>query len=139
MNQVHPDGSLLNLLNQIVAGGVNYHLFTAPTTDPGLAPTGPGYFTEDTTGGWANVPINVPAANFSLQTVAGHQGAIVAPDIAWTNASGSPQTDYGYFITDSTNTKLLAYGFFDSAPIVTPNLGSLTLTPKFGDQSKYTS
>ncbi len=139
MNQVHPDGSLANLLALLIANGFNYHLFTAPTTDPGLAPTGVGSFTEDTTAGWASSPINVPFAAFIINPVAGHQGSAIAPDIAWTNASGSPQTDYGYFVTDTTNTKLIAFGFFDAAPIVTPNLASLTLTPKFGNQSKYTT
>lgn len=134
MDQLHSDASLLPFLNLMVAGTLHFHLFTnnvatglnAVLTD----------FTEEAGTGYAKVA--VAGSAFTLQAVSGHIGTVTAPDIAFTPGSSTTFTDYGYYITDSTDTVLLGFALFDAGPIVTPNPMSLTVTPKLALQSKYT-
>lgn len=136
MNQVHPDATLLSLLTRLLTVSVKYRLFTSPSSNPGLGAT-LSTFTEEAGSGYS--PVTVAISDWSIQSVIGHQGIFVAPDIAFTPGSATTFTDYGYYVTDASASLLLAYGFFDGGPIVTVNPNSLTLTPKWGNNSKYSS
>lgn len=135
MNQLHPDASLLPLLNNMLGAGVNLHLFT------NLVGTGLNAvltdFVEETGSGYAVQ--SAPASAFTLQSVAGHIGQITAGDVAFTPGTATTFTDYGYFLTDLSNATLLGFGLFDSGPVITAYPATLTVTPKLSLQSKYTS
>ena len=134
MNQIHPNISLVPLLQRMAVGDLHYHLFTLPNTEPTLAAV-LADFTEEAGTGYAVV--TVALADFTTTGVAGNQGYIIAGNIAFTPGAATTFTDYGYYITDDTDAILLAFGFFDAGPIVTVNPATLVLTPKLGNNSKY--
>ena len=81
MNQIHPDVSLVPLLEYILTDDKHYHLFTAPTSEPGLDVV-LGDFTEEAGAGYA--PVTVTSADWTTTGVTGNQGFAIAPDIAFT-------------------------------------------------------
>ena len=110
MDQIHPDVSLIPILERIVADDFRYHLFennVVPDRDTELAD-----LTEVGSGGYASIV--VAAADFTLSGVTGHLGSLAAAPISWT-PSGTDWTIYGYYITDSANTLLLGVARFDGA------------------------
>lgn len=136
MNQVHPDVSLLPMLTEILGIDFNYHLYTAPSSPP-TRDSILSDFTEEAGAGYALVAVD--GTDFTVTGVAGHQAFAIAGDIAFTPDVGVTFTNYGYYVTDQTNTTLIAFGHFDSGPIVTTGPATLTLGPRFGDNSKYAS
>lgn len=146
MHQIYVDGNgnatgdngLIGILQRFLSGDLNFHLFTAPTTpvDETLLLAA---ITEVAAAGYALVA--VPAANFTLVGLAAHNGSVMAAPISFgTNTSGSPVSCYGYYVTDTANTKLFAVANFDSAPIVVPNgIAFPVVTPAFGDFSQFIS
>lgn len=131
MQQIYPDASLVPILQRFLAGDLHYHLFSNNVT-PGNASV-LGDFTEAVYGTYA--PITVIAADFTLTGVAGHVGGATAAAIAFLNDSGGDLGMYGYYVTDTSNTILIAAARFDSAPAVKHNGESWIITPTFGDFS----
>lgn len=135
MNQLHPDSALVPLLLNMVVNSVIFHLYTAPTVEPDLDAV-IGDFTEENTFSYA--PITVDPADFTTQGVSGHQGFITAGDITFTPVGGA-WTVYGYYVTDAVTGDLLAFGFFDGAPFVATSINPVVLTPKMGNNSKFSA
>jgi hypothetical protein len=135
MDLLFPDQGLVYQLQQVLTAGVNYHLFTNNIT-PGLSTTLSG-LTEAAWGGYA--AISQSWSNFSTNGVSGHNGFAIAAPINFANSSGSPQSAYGYYVTDSGNTKLLAVALFDSAPVTEPSGSQFTVVPTWGDFSQLSS
>ena len=135
MNQIHPNASLVPLLQLQVASDVKIKLYTNDLT-PGVG-TVLGDFTEQGSGtGYA--AITVAAADFSLTGVSGNIGTVQASPVTFT-ASGGAWTVYGYYVTNTGNDKLLAAARFDGAPITVPDGGTRVVVPIFSLQSRYTS
>lgn len=135
MHQVYPDQGLLMFLDRAIAGDFKFHLFVnnvTPDRDTELAD-----LTEATFAGYAEVTVD--AADFSLEGVAGHVGTKVAAPISFLNSSGGDATAYGYYATDTAETKLLMVARFDSAPITKANGESFLVTPTISDYSQYSS
>jgi hypothetical protein len=131
MDQIYPDVSLVPLLQLLAANGFHFHLYTNNATiDRAITLGG---LTEAAWSGYA--PVNVTSGAFTLSSTVGHVGSLLAAPIAFVNASGSSQTAYGYFITDTANTTLYAAAQFDSAPITKVNGDSWIITPVIGDFS----
>jgi hypothetical protein len=135
MDQIYPDNGLVAWLKAMVTPSVNYHLYTNNHL-PGLSDTISTY-TEAAWSGYA--AISVADTAFTFTQVTAHVGAVQAPNISFTNTSGSAQSVYGYFVTDSTNTYLLAAAQFDGAPISIPNGNAQAVTPLFANYSALTS
>lgn len=131
MDLLFPDQGLVYQLSQILNTTVNFHLYTNNLT-PTLSTT-LSALTEAAWTGYALVGQNW--TNFTLSGVAAHNGYAIAPPITFNNGSGSTQTAYGYYVTDSANTILLAVARFDSAPISIPAGGNYPVVPTWGDFS----
>jgi hypothetical protein len=135
MDLLFPDQGLVFQLEQILNAGVKYRLFTnniVPTLSTILSG-----LTEAAFGGYA--PVALTFSNYTTNGVSGHNGFAIASPITFTNSSGSSQSVYGYYVTDSANTVLLAVALFDSAPVVIPNAGTETVVPTWGDFSQLSS
>ena len=135
MDLLFPDDGLTYQLKSILSATVNYHLFTAPSVvDLSTVLAG---VTEAAFTGYALVGQNW--ADFTLNGVAGHNGYALAPPITFTNSGGSPTMVQGYYVTDITNTILLAIAVFDNAPITIPPAGTWNVVPTWGDFSGLSS
>lgn len=136
MNVIHPDQSLVNILERIVSADSKYRLFTNNVTLNQA--TVLADFTEQGSGdGYA--AITVAAADYTLSGVTGHNGSLVAPDISFTPSTGTGWDIYGYYETDTAGTKLLKAAKFDGGPIHV-NVGeSIIVTPKWANASKFAS
>lgn len=132
MTQIYPDAALVPLLQRLLTGGINLHLFANNAViDQSITLSG---LTE---AAWAGYAVqNVPAAAFTLTGVAAHVGGATAAAVAFGNTSGGNQSAYGYYATDAANTVLLWCARFDAAPIVQPSGGSWVVTPTVGDFSQ---
>jgi len=135
MDLIFPDNGLVFQLEQILNATVKYRLFTNNIT-PSLSDTVSTY-TEAVFSGYA--PVSQTFSNFTLNGVTGHNGYALAAPINFTNSSGSSVNVYGYFVTDTTGTILLAAARFDSAPVAIPGGGSTQVVPTWGDFSQLTS
>lgn len=135
MDQIYPDAGLVEQLRRILTAGVHFHLFTNNIV-PGVSTTLSG-LTEAAWSGY--VPIPKALSDFIIQGVAGHVGYALGNTFAFVNSSGANQTAYGYYVTDTTDTILLAVARFDDAPETIPNGGSWLVTPRWGDYSQLTS
>jgi hypothetical protein len=130
-----PDQGLVYQLQQILTAGVKYRLFVnaiTPTLGTVLAS-----LTEASFSGYA--PVSLSWSNYTLNGVSGHNGYALAPPIVFTNSSGTSQNVYGYYVTDSADTLLLAVALFDGAPVVIPTGGTETVLPTWGDFSQLSS
>ena len=137
MNLIHPDVSLVKLLQRMVASDLHYHLYVNDVTPD--RDTEIGDLTEMTVVSGYN-PITVAAGDFSLTGVSAHKGTVIASPITFVITAGSGVSNvYGYFVTDTGNTSLLAVARFDSAPISLSAGASIPVTPIFGDSSQYSS
>jgi hypothetical protein len=94
-------------------------------------------YTEAAFGGYAAV--SQSWSNYTLNGVAAHQGYAIAAPINFTNSSGGPQNVYGYYVTDSTSTILLAAAEFDAPPVTIPSGTPFTMVPNWGDLSQLSS
>lgn len=135
MDLIFPDDGLVEQLKRILNGTVKYHLFTNNVT-PTLADTVATY-TEASWTGYAAV--SKTFTDYTINGVSGHNGFAIASPIAFSNTSGSSQNAYGYYVTDSGGTILLAAARFDSAPVSIPNGGSTSVVPVWGDYSQLSS
>lgn len=136
MNLIFPDACLVALLQRIANGDFHFHLFgnnhtPSPTTvlgDLTELGSGTGYAIQ-----------TVAAADFTLTGVTAHVGSITAADISFGPWSSGADVAYGYYITDTTNTILLAVARFDGAPLPAGTGNVIVVTPKLGDFSQYTA
>lgn len=145
MHQIYVDGNgtssgdngLIRILQRFASGDFHYHLFTNNFTV--TAATVLTDLTELSATGYTLQ--TVTAAAFTLVGVASHNGSIMAAPIGFgTNSSGGSVSTYGYYITDTANTTLLAATNWDTLPTVTLNGGSWpVVVPVFGDFSQFTS
>lgn len=90
-----------------------------------------GDFAEATFNGYAAVTLS--SANWPAASVSAHvASAVYAVTITFTcTGGGSPETVYGFYITDSGNTKLLYCSGLDGGPYTIQNNGDkveITLT-----------
>ena len=135
MDLLFPDAGLVYQLTQILTPGVRYHLFAnnfVPTLGSPLSA-----FTEAAWSGYANVLQNW--ASYAINGVSSHSGFAIAPPITFNNSSGAPVNAYGYYVTDTTNTVLLAAALFDSPPVVIPAGGNTVVIPVWGDFSQLSA
>ena len=135
MDLIYVDAGLLTQLSAVLSTDKKYHLFTNNAM-PGPA-TVLADLTEASFPGYASV--TVTSGGWTSSGVSGHVGYKIAPAITFTNSSGSSVSVYGFFVTDSTGTILLAAARFDAAPIVIPNGGTQQVIPSWGAFSKFTS
>ncbi len=132
MQQVLPDSGLVDFLLRVANGDLHYHLFsnnvsiTKSTVLGGLTEvSGPsGYAT-----------ILVAAGDFSLTGVTGHIGSIQGAPISWTLGADASHV-YGYYITDTGNTKLLGAANFDT-PYDLAAGAVIPVVPILGDSSLF--
>lgn len=135
MHQVHPNVSLLELLNRFVAADVKIRLYTSDTT-PGPASV-LSDFTEMGSGtGYATV--TVAHGDFTAAGVSGGIATLAAPDVTFSVSSGTSSI-YGYYITDTAGMALLAAGRFSGAPLTLDASNPISVTPKFATSSRFTS
>jgi hypothetical protein len=145
MHQVYPNGTgassgdngLIGILQRFAATGFHFHLYTnAATINQSILLAG---LTECVATGYAKV--TVAASAFTLVGLASNNGSIMAAPIGFgTNTSGASVNCYGYYVTDESDTVLLAAAQFDSAPVVVANGATFpVVVPVFGDFSQYTS
>jgi hypothetical protein len=131
------DESLLDILAAISPGsgaGLFWKLFTNDFT-PAVGNVLADFTFASAT--WAELQV-APAA-FTITQLAGHQASIQANNIVFTNSGGSIVSVYGYAITNTAKTKIVAATRFDDAPIVMDLLAQLPVTPILGMQSYYAS
>ena len=145
MHQIYVDGNgaatgdngLIGVLQRFAAANLNFHLFGNAATITKSSTL--ASLTEVSASGYAAQ--TVLATAFTLVGVAADNGSIMAAPIGFgTNTSGGSVDCYGYYVTDTSDTVLLAAANFDSAPIVVPNGGNYpVVVPVFGAFSQYTS
>lgn len=131
MNLIFPDVGLVWLLRRVVAGGLKYHLFTNNATPGPLSTL--ASFTEATWSGYAVVIVN--AGDWNVSAVEAHVGDLEAPPIGFVNASGSPKSAYGYFVTDMAGTQLVCATLLDEAPVTKAFGDSFFVDPILGSYS----
>jgi hypothetical protein len=132
MDLVFPNQGLKEQLQRILTSGFNWRLFTnniTPTRSNVLSD-----FTEAIFSGYA--PWFQQWTDFTLNGVSGNTGYAIAPPVAFSNSSGSDQQVYGYFVTDTGNTMVVAAARFDGAPVTIPNGSSIAVVPTWGDVSQ---
>ena len=135
MDLLFPDAGLVYQLQQILTPRVHYHLFVntyVPTLYSTVAD-----LTEASFSGYT--PAVVHVADFTITGVAGHNGYAIAPPVTFLNSSGGAELVYGYYVTDQTDTILLAIALFDGAPISISSGGNQTVLPTWGDFSQLAS
>ena len=133
MNQVYPNAGLVLFLQRMALGDFHFHLYANNYT-----PVKGSTLLNFTEAPWLGyVDIAVAAAAFTLYGVAGNVGSLLAAPIAFVNTSGAPQSAYGYYVTDTSDTILLAAAIFDASPISQNNGDSWLVTPVLGDFSQF--
>lgn len=132
MDLIFPDDGLVEQLTRILNGGIKYHLFTNNVT-PDLGDIVSTY-TEAAWTGYAAVAQSF--SDYAINGVSGHNGFAIATPISFSNSSGGSVNAYGYYVTNTAGTKLLAAARFDSAPVSIPNSGSTQVVPVWGDLSQ---
>lgn len=119
-------------LERILTSSVKYKLFSnnlTPDRDTVLGDITPATWTGST-------GINQSWSDYTTNGVSSHNGYAIAPPIDWTNGSGGDVDVYGYYVTDTGATKLLAVARFDGAPVTIVDGGSLSVVPVWGDFSQ---
>lgn len=92
--------------------------------------------TELSASGYASITLS--ASDFTLNGVSSHKGFALAATISWVIGADADSV-YGYYVTDTTDTILLACGRFDDAPISLASGATIELTPAMGDNSRFSS
>lgn len=135
MDLLFPDDGLVYQLSQILQTNVTYRLFTNAIT-----PTLSTVWANMTEAAWSGYAAQTQSwSDFTINGVAAHNGFALASPISFDNTSGSTQQAYGYYVTDPSNTKLLAVALFDGAPISIPTGTSYNVVPTWGDFSGLSS
>jgi hypothetical protein len=145
LHQIYPNGNgtssgdngLIGILQRFATAGFHFHLYSNNATIN--QSTALASLTEQAAAGYALAA--VASGAFTLVGVTANNGSIMAAPVSFgTNTSGGSVNSYGYYVTDTSNTVLLAVAEFDSAPIATANGGTFpVVVPVFGDFSQYTS
>jgi hypothetical protein len=78
-------------------------------------------------------------SDYTINGVAANAGYAIAAPITFTNSSGGTVNPYGYYVTDTGSTLLLAIARFDGAPTPILASGSLNVIPTWGDFSQLTA
>ncbi len=115
-------------------GNQTLRLFTAPTSVSQVNVVGD--FTEATFPGYVANQLQGPS--WGAPTLAAHvASSLYGASIIFTrNATGSPQTVYGWFITDAGKTGVYACALFASGPYTFTNNGdSVSIVPTLTEQS----
>lgn len=135
MHQIHPDSTLVPMLQRIVSNGIVYGLYTNNVT-PSLA-TVLGDLTEmASTAGYARV--TVTGASYSITGVISNKALVQGSPISFVlTATGS--SIYGYFMLDGTTGNLVGVARFDTAPISLAGGATITVLPVLGDSSLFSS
>lgn len=135
MDQIYPDQGLITILQRIVADDFHFHLFVNNIT-----PDRTTVLFDLTEAAWSGyVPITVLRTDFVMYGLAAHIGSAQAPPIAFNNNTGTSQSAYGYYITDVSNSVLLAVARFDSAPVIKNDGDGWVVQPIIGDVSVLSS
>lgn len=130
MNQVYPNAGLTQWLTKMTGADLHWHLFTNnATVDRGVVL---GSLTEAVWTGYTLAVVGAIGWTFGL---AGNIGVAQNSAIAFLNTSGAPVQAYGYYVTDNTDTFLLAVGKFDAFPITIPDGDQYTMIPSIADLS----
>lgn len=135
MDLIFPDAGLVEQLTRILNGTVKYRLFTNNVT-PSLGDTVSTY-TEAAWSGYAAHSLTF--SDYAINGVSGHNGFAIGSPISFSNSSGGAVNAYGYYVTDSGGTILLAVARFDSAPVSIPSGGNTSVVPVWGDFSQLAS
>lgn len=130
-----PDTGLIRTLLNFVGDGLIYQLYSNDYT-----PTLNDALSNYTQANWSGyTPGTVDQGDFVVQEIVEHVGGIEANAIPFFNTSNTSVVVYGYFVTDSTGTILLAAARFDQAPVTIPVGGFWPVTPMIGDYSGLSS
>jgi len=135
MIQIYPDSTLLSSLAKIITNGSSLGLWwwlfnnnVTPSSSSVL-----GTFNAETALSTPGIFVAFSAFTGGL---AGHVAKYTAiPDIVFTNPTGSPLSEFGYFVTDaisgsSPSGNLVLATLFDSAPVaIAASGGTLNVTP----------
>jgi len=135
MHQIHPDVSLVPLLQRMVENGIKLHLFendVTPDVDTDLVD-----FQEPDVNGYA--AIAVAAAAFIFTGVDDNRGYVFASPVVFTTVDAGAQQVYGYYMTDDDDTILLACARFDGAPLTFNVSNPREVWPVMGDASRFDS
>src|ERR1044072_2949235 len=94
-----------------------------------------GDFTEATFSGYAAIAVS----SFAAATTVSNRGSTTANPITFTRGVGETSNSiYGYYVTDSTNTKLLFAERAPAPPISMTNVGDqIVITPVFTLSSEF--
>lgn len=133
MHQIHPDEGLNWQNLAIAAASLKYRLFTNNLT------LGPGTVYSDFTeasGGGGYAPITLDESDFGVASLAAHIGTILGADVTFAVSSGT-QSIYGYYVTDLSNTKVIACGKFSDAPRTLDASNPIVIPAKWALASRY--
>lgn len=133
MHQIHPDASLVGLMKRMVAAGVKVKLFVNnhnPSETTVL-----GDLTEYSMGG-GYAAVSLDDSDFTASGVAFHIGTIAAPDAVF-SVGGGTDSIYGYFITNSSGSALLAVARFSDAPRTLAVGSPVSVAPKLAMSSRF--
>lgn len=137
MDQLYPDEGLIYMLEKIAdaeGSGLYWRLYENNVT-PTLATTVADLTLSSTS--WGRIQVDV--SSFTLEQVTSHVGTIQAPNITFTNSTGSSKTVYGYALLNPAEDMLIGVARFDDAPRVIPNGSTTSVTPIIGDKSDLSS
>lgn len=133
MRQIHPNVALVPLINRMIgSGNWVYKLYSNNVT---LSPTTILSDLTELSGVSGYSGITQSASDFTLTGVSANKGYALAPPISWTLGS-SGSTIYGYYVTDTAGSGLLAVAAFDSPLIIGGGI-VVPLIPSMGDSSLY--
>jgi hypothetical protein len=128
MNVVFPDAGLIPILVKIVGSGLIYNLFINDI-NPGVE----SVLVDFQIANWSGyASVTVPAAAWSLQVVEGDVGKFQADPILFFNTSPGDRVTYGYYVTDSSNTDIVAAARFDLAPVTIRRGDAYPVLPLLG-------
>lgn len=136
MHQIHPDVGLVPLLLRMVGTSTWIYKLYVSNVTPDRSTVLSDLTELSGVSGYS--PITLSASDFSLNGVSSHKGFALAGTISWTLGSGAFSV-YGFFVTDSGGTQLLAVGRFDDAPISLISGAVVEMTPSVGDSSRFSS
>lgn len=138
MQQLYPNTALIPILQRFLNTDLHFHITTVNTTyDDTVTLSTLAGGEPNWSGGSAPLIITVAASDFTLTGVTGGRGTVQASTISFQNTSGSTSSIYAYYVTDTTDSILLAVAELDSAPVAVPNNGYFYVVPIFGNFSQY--
>lgn len=135
MHQIHPDQGLVHQCIAVAQQFLKYRLFTNNLT---LSQATVYSDFVEASGGGGYAAVTYDEGDFTLDSVAAHIATITAADVVFSVSSGS-QSIYGYYVTDSANTKVLACGKFSDAPRTLDASNPISIPAKWALQGRYAS